>query len=378
MWVLRLTILAAIVIYLQAWLFGRRGLKHIAFERAFVPPRAFVGDTGVMVEKIVNNKFLPVPWVRAESKIDNIISFVGTTWESVRHEAYHVNLFSLMPYTKITRSHSFTCVRRGYYPGSTVALSSGDMLSWKSGSMTVETGADMMVYPRLLDPTEMPQLNDNFMGDMVVRRLILDDPFMIRGLRPYVAGDPLNRVDWKTTARTGAMMVREFDFTSELRVTICLNMDAAEALRSMEDQVLVKEYGISLCATIAHMALAHGYETGFSSNAYVMTGQKQAEKEPAYVPYVAGEGQFQSILETLACLSLESVMSFGRFLEAEIQRGAFGMGYCIVTSVMRSDIEERVAQLRAIGNAVEVLLISPADAQDVRAEGAPGETEAAV
>ena len=49
------------------------------------------------------------------------------------------------------------------------------------------------------------------------------DAWEFRGIRPHDPGEPLNRVDWKSTAKTGSLMLREMEAASEDDFTLLLS-----------------------------------------------------------------------------------------------------------------------------------------------------------
>ena len=55
------------------------------------------------------------------------------------------------------------------------------------------------------------------------RRLPTRDAWEFRGIRPHDPGEPLNRVDWKATAKTGNLMLREMEAASEDDLTVLLS-----------------------------------------------------------------------------------------------------------------------------------------------------------
>ena len=59
------------------------------------------------------------------------------------------------------------------------------------------------------------------------RRLPTRDAWEFRGVRPHDPGEPLNRVDWKSTAKTGSLMLREMEAASEDDLTVLLSGAAA-------------------------------------------------------------------------------------------------------------------------------------------------------
>jgi uncharacterized protein (DUF58 family) len=55
------------------------------------------------------------------------------------------------------------------------------------------------------------------------RRLPTRDAWEFRAIRPHVRGEPLERVDWKSTAKTGDLMLREMEAATEDDLTVLLD-----------------------------------------------------------------------------------------------------------------------------------------------------------
>ena len=64
------------------------------------------------------------------------------------------------------------------------------------------------------------------------------DASNVAGIRPYQPGDPVNRVHWKISARTGKLNTRLFDASSNRAVTIDLDELVSHGL----------EHGLSVAA----------------------------------------------------------------------------------------------------------------------------------
>src|SRR5947209_17300032 len=52
---------------------------------------------------------------------------------------------------------------------------------------------------------------------------------LVRGVRPYVAGDPMRRVHWRATARVGDLVVKEVEDTGAPRLYLALDLGAGGA-----------------------------------------------------------------------------------------------------------------------------------------------------
>lgn len=82
-----------------------------------------------------------------------------------------------------------------------------------------------------------------------VLRRITSEQAEVRGVRPYRPGDSLRLVHWRSTARRGQMMVREFDAAPAL--TLVLVVEPWLPVGSGDEQRAALEAALSLAATVA-------------------------------------------------------------------------------------------------------------------------------
>ncbi len=101
---------------------------------------------------------------------------------------------------------------RGVYSGGRVTLQSGGWIGLASSRRNVPAPAPVTVLPRYVELSRFPALDDS----LPARRARTDDrpdrfSADFYGVREYRRGDPLRHVHWRSTARTGQLMVREFE-----------------------------------------------------------------------------------------------------------------------------------------------------------------------
>ena len=77
----------------------------------------------------------------------------------------------------------------------------------------------------------------------------------IAGTRRYVAGDPYRNIHWRNSARTGRLVVKEFDSWSERSVAIVLD---ADDLPTQEPGDRVSDYAVRMAATAAAPLIESG------------------------------------------------------------------------------------------------------------------------
>ncbi len=109
---------------------------------------------------------------------------------------------------RVPRLFSF----RGIFPGGKVLLQSGGWVGLASSRRTVPVPAGVMVLPRYVELARFPALEERLpdpRARMDERPAGSSADFY--GIREYRQGDPLRHVHWHSSARTGQLMVREFE-----------------------------------------------------------------------------------------------------------------------------------------------------------------------
>ncbi|GMA94042.1 hypothetical protein GCM10025881_08660 [Pseudolysinimonas kribbensis] len=93
-------------------------------------------------------------------------------------------------------------------------------------------------------------------------KTVVNSDISFHALRPYQPGDPLRNVHWRTTARTGQLMVRQFEETRRSRLTIVF--DDAKTHWASDDEF---ELGVSIMASLAGQVLRDGNRVSVVSEA---------------------------------------------------------------------------------------------------------------
>jgi uncharacterized protein (DUF58 family) len=352
---------AGIVAAVQAWVFQRFGVRKLRYERYFNTRACYPGDQVEMVERISNRQLLPVPWLRLESLIHANLRFEQQFNLNISDGVMfqnHRSFFSLMSYTQITRRHKVTCLDRGCYRLNSATLTSGDVLGLYKTSKMLKVGGELLVYPKPVPLKEIELPSHSWHGEAIVKRWIIDDPFMIAGTREYRMGDPLKGINWKATARSGKLQVHQHDYTAEHRLMIYFNVEDNETMWRQVNNVPLMEKGISYAAAFAELGIERGMETGFGTNAYSI----DAPKEPVSVDPMNGYAQLELLLDTMARLIVARSLPFDTFLEQEAERMVTGMDILIISAYVGEKMRLPMEQLRRNGNAVDVFLLQ-ADAE---------------
>ncbi len=346
-----LIFLGAVLLLYGIWtLTVKWGLKSLGVRRSFSGPAFFEGQEGRLVEVVRNDRPFIIPWLRVESYISPHIRLGKREDMQAGDRMHYCSLFTLLPYQQVRRTHQVKFLRRGSYDLGNAALTCGDMLGIFQFLRTQALTVPVLVYPRLLGQEKLPLPMSRLLGELVRRRQLLTDPFLIRGIRPYQPGDPVRDIHWPATARTGQVQVRVHDYSARTRLLVVLNVQSEDVQwrdRVPERDAQALEYGISLAASLCVHALRAGLAAGFAAN----MPQEQGEGSTVLLPE-DGAAQEERLLA--ACARLQTVRSekFPAFLES--LEGCSGLDVLVLSRYDSQSIRTAMERLGSAGNQVSL------------------------
>lgn len=353
-WIFRFISVALLFILVEYLLYKRWAMVGLHYDRFFSVTHAFEGETVQMRETIRNTKPLPLPLLTVESRMNTNLQLSSHANLEVNDIGYHKSLFTLMPFSKITRTHQVRCLKRGYYEVRSLAVCAHDLFGLaRVAENEVAVRAGIVVYPRLYDPGLFDLPSHSLMGNLIVRRWIAEDPFLLAGVREYESGDAMNTINWKATAKTGELKVNQYDHSANTRLMLLLNVESSEQQWGRDGDTTPVEHGISLCATIAKKAIDNGMEAGFAANGCRMGGTK----EPTVLDCASGDPQLYTLWEAMAMLEVKRSQSFHTFLEGLANGGLSGCDVLVLTTYVDDAIDNQIRLLRMAGNSVEYWML---------------------
>lgn len=324
------------------------GLKRLSCTRAFTRTVVFEGEEGEMVEVVRNDGPCIIPWLRLESRISPYLRLGKQTNLDVNGETHYCSVFTPMPYQQIRRTHKVAFLRRGIYDLGNATFTAGDILGVYRTYLFQNLSAGVTVYPRLLEEEHLPSLSTLLLGEQANRTQLMRDPFLIRGIRPYMPGDPVRDIHWPATARTGQAQVRVHDYTTRTRLLVVINGQCEDVQwhnrvqEEMEQQI---EYAISMAATLCVRALQDGLAAGFATN--MPLGD---EKESTVMLPGEGSARIEELLAAFARLNTTCAQKFPTFLRDLSNHSGLDI---LILSLYDSDtVQTGIAQLRQSGNRV--------------------------
>ena len=132
--------------------------------------------------------------------------------------------------------------RRGVVPIGPARSVQGDPFSL-SGRVTDWTDqVDLFVHPRTVN---LPGRQTGFVHDLEghASNVLTNSDMSFHALREYVPGDDRRHIHWRSSARTGDLMVRQFEQTRQSRVALALDTASASYLDEEEFELAVSIVG---------------------------------------------------------------------------------------------------------------------------------------
>lgn len=327
-------------------------LKGLKYKLSFSKTEAFEGDDMFVDEEIYNKKPIPVPWVKADIHSSKWLEFAGASSSIVDERRFVTSGFMLRSFQRTKRRWYMKCTKRGVYDVDNATVTCGDILGLISDSMAVPVNTRLIVYPGMVDIDEMFFSTRDILGDAIVKRFIMDDPFIVKGIREYIPGDPINRVNWKATAKTSTLMVNENDFTTKVGITVLMNVQSDEGQFDRVQNKDVIELAIKVCSTALNRGHNQGVPIRFGSNASTL-------ENPSMMTLTeSGSGQehMMHMLYMLAQLEMKSIRDFDIYL-SQLENKISNTQVYIVTAFINNDILAEASRLSRLDNTVKILVL---------------------
>jgi uncharacterized protein (DUF58 family) len=337
-----------------AWLYGRYALAGLSYERTLSPARLFPGDKATLRISLVNRKVLPLAWlemtdpiqhglIRSGDDIRDLLHFSGGI-ELLDNLGYAlVNQTAAGPFQTVERTYEVEAARRGVYALGPVELAAGDPFGIFRREATVGPRQEIIVFPRIFQPEEIGLPFREALGEARTRRALIEDPVRIAGAREYQPDDPLRRIHWKATARTGELQVRLLDPSTTAQIIVVVNLNTFQHVWQGVDLDRM-ESTIEVAASIGLWALDKGFTVGVRSNGIV----PGTELTPRLAPS-AGPRQPTLLLEHMARLAFSGRYSAEHVLLDESRRLTAGTSIIFVTSIITPEIIEVLTTRRLTG-----------------------------
>jgi uncharacterized protein (DUF58 family) len=259
------------------------------------------------------------------------------------------------------------CTRRGRFRLGPTTLLASDPFGLFPARRRAGEVSEIVVLPPAVPLASFPVPAGRLTGGEALRRRTYQVTPNAAGVRDYAHGDSLSRIHWKSTARRGRLISKEFELDPMSDSWVVLDgqrvmhfaeagaeepLGAGKAVgRQLRLPPSTEEYMIAAAASIALFLLSRNRATGLLGY-----GESRLVVQPE-----RGEAQLFRILEALAGFQSDGAVDLTDVFRIEASWFPRGAAILVVTPNIRDDLVYELLELRRRGLAPVATLIEPED-----------------
>jgi conserved repeat domain len=318
----------------------RRWTESLWAQRECNRTEVEIGQTVAVNVTLQNKGNLPIPWVLVEDLLPREALLYDPP--RLRVAGRRVNLSLLRSRSRKSINYQLTPTRRGYYQIGPLVLETGDLFGLHRRYRVATEPHFLLVLPKVIPLAGYEVSSKRPIGEVRMSFRLYEDPTRISGVRAYEPGDPMNRVHWRATARTGMLHSKVYEPSTVAGATLLLEFHTAAHERKHEPHR--SELAVTAAASIANAVYLMGQQVGLVTNgrdaadrirqegwAHDHRSRREAiaaasvkEKSDRLAPLVIetrrGPEQLVRILETLARVELTDGLPLPALIEETASR----------------------------------------------------------
>ncbi len=363
------------VILLSRWLTRHWG-ESLSAQREINRVEVDTGDQVAVVATIKNEGSLSVPWMLLEDLLP--LRALVHRPPNLKITGRRVMISSIGPRRTKRIFYQLTCNRRGYYQIGPLVMETGDLFGLHRRYRVLTKPTFLTVLPYTVPLLGYDVASKRPLGEIRMTHRLYEDPTRNAGVREYQAGDPLNRVHWGATARSGKLQSKIYEPSTVAGATILLDFHSDS--HPAHNEPVRSELAVTAAASLAQALYEMGQQVGLITNgrdaadrvrqegwAYDLRTRDAARKSasmldesdrlrPQVLVPAKGPEQMQQIRTTLARVELTD----GLHLDELILESTCRMPRDATVIAILQEVPESYAvalgNLRRQGYAVEAIL----------------------
>ena len=296
--------LAALLVFTAiglAFVWNRFVFRKLHLKRSLNRTYAEFDSLITMELAITNRKVLPLLGLKLESTVTSGLEFADSRrllTERDGRENIFQDFFHLNWYEKRTRRYELRPLKRGRYEFGQGTLSYADPFGFFANQLedVLET-EKITVFPKIVPIQGQTGLNTYLFGSRPREGWIYTDPLNLVGTRPYQTTDSARQINWKATARHGAMQVdiEKPSFDQQVYLVLLQPPQAKWWVSAVNNNL---EVAIMAAASLIDNYLQAGYQINLATN--LISRIHGLEEKPSRL--IAGRSQRVELLTRLALL----------------------------------------------------------------------------
>ena len=347
-------LLGAVVLAIQ-FRHARSCLKHLVYQNELDRELAEPDQIVTLSSSVRNLGNVPAFYVNllealpATARLEEDERWRRLHLQQVLSEPCCTSKLFLLPHRRYTRQVRFSLPDRGSYSFGKYYVAVGDFLGFRTQCKSGEIGRKIVVMPRRWEHPGLALTLGGYLGDISVRRFLFEDPVLTIGVRDYTGSEPMKQISWKHSARSGSLMVKNFDYTVDANVTVLLNLDGGSAA----DRECCFRITRSVCEILERRHIPYEF--------YGNGDLRSPQGELNWLAEGLGSRHFRALMYALGQSKGRSLFSFPRMVENCMKKRRRSRGYIVVSPPLRQEDREALRALRRAAETEPCLLIGAAE-----------------
>ena len=265
MWFFALFAAFCAAVFIQYRVYRKKGLESFTYTVHFSSDEAEQGDYIYLYERLVNNKNLPLPYLRVDTDLPEGLSFILTEKDNDTGAVSHrstsriQSVFAMRGGTEIERRWRISCDKRGEYELSGAIIVVRDQVGLLQLTKRLDKeeigNGHLTVLPHITDIVNHYSSSMYSCGDLLSNHSLTTDALRLCGTREYSIYDPMSKINWMSTASHGKLMVNIEEKNTRTNFSVILSMSSRSVERiadKVSDEAAL-ERQISVCAALFDM-----------------------------------------------------------------------------------------------------------------------------
>lgn len=264
---------------------------------------------------------------------------------SYNRTRYHEYSQYLGRKSKVTRTYNATLPKRGRYYFRGATINGNDFFGVKESTMQAFSEVEVVVAPKRISLTKIENVLGGFLGNISVRRYIMEDPILITGFREYTGREPFRAIAWNQSAKTRSLMVKQYDYTTDPTATVILSVEDGKH----EDIEICFSIARTVCEVLEEKRISYDFLTNASAAGALGIWKSVGEG--------LGSKHVSTIIEGLGRATYDSTESLQTTLK-HLYKKIGNSSYILVVPEQTRAVKEEVKRLSDIKGG-SILVITP-------------------
>jgi uncharacterized protein (DUF58 family) len=287
-----------------SWLFTVLGVLGLDVRRSLSATEIPYGGAVEARLALHNRKDWPAPWLLWRDQIDPGLDVEGVSSD----------FRSLKGGGTAELGYRLHSTRRGLFRIGPAVVEASDPFGLVRRFHVDREPVFLTVLPRSLALDRARPASRRPIHEVPRRRSLFEDPTRFLGVRDYRRGDPLQRIHWRATARSGKLQVKLFEPAVLDGVLLAIEMSAAVLGDPADGPSAAEELAVTAAASVADLVLGAGQAVALISNG--------ADAAEAFAGDWTG-GTFRRLDQALAAAEPRRKVTAPRPVEVAAGKGAW-------------------------------------------------------